>query len=104
MGAAMRKENVTPRGIPVVTNPMKRGTAEHEQNGVTTPRREAKTLPVDSRRPLRMRRVRSGVKKERTIPTPKTTTRRSINTFGASKRKNVSVDASLEPALMPRPA
>ena len=45
MGAAMRKEKVTPRGTPVVTNPMKSGTAEQEQNGVTTPRSEPSTLP-----------------------------------------------------------
>ena len=36
IGAAMRKENVTPRGTPASTKPMKSGTAEHEQNGVTT--------------------------------------------------------------------
>ena len=101
MGAAMRKEKVTPRGIPVVTKPMKSGTAEHEQNGVTTPSREAKTLPRDSRRPLRIRRVRSGVKNERTIPTPKTTTTSSIITLGASNRKKTTADASMLPWLMP---
>ena len=37
MGAATRNVNVTPSGTPAVTNPMKSGTAEHEQNGVTTP-------------------------------------------------------------------
>jgi hypothetical protein len=33
MGAAMRNEKVTPSGTPVVTKPMKSGTAEQEQNG-----------------------------------------------------------------------
>jgi len=88
IGAAIRNENVTPSGTPVVTNPMNSGTAEQEQNGVTTPSRAAITLPSDSRRPARMRRVRSGVKNERTIPTPKTTSVNSIRTFGASYTKN----------------
>ncbi len=47
----MRKENVTPRGTPVVTKPMKSGTAEQEQKGVTTPRSEPSTLPSASRLP-----------------------------------------------------
>ncbi len=47
----MRKEKVTPRGTPVVTNPINSGTAEQEQKGVTTPRREASTLPAVCRRP-----------------------------------------------------
>ena len=34
------------------------------------------------------RRVRSGVKKERTMPTPKTTSVSSISTLGVSKTKN----------------
>jgi hypothetical protein len=32
------------------------GTAEQEQNGVTIPNRDANTLPIDSRRPDRIRR------------------------------------------------
>jgi hypothetical protein len=84
MGAEIRNENVTPRGTPVVTKPMNSGTAEHEQKGVTTPNRAARTLPTASRRPASIRRVRSGVKKERTMPTPKTTTKSSISTLGAS--------------------
>jgi len=59
MGAEIRNENVTPRGTPVVTNPMNRGTAEHEQKGVTTPNRAASTLPTACRRPASIRRVRS---------------------------------------------
>ena len=47
---------------------MNSGTAEQEQNGVTTPSSAASTLPTDSRLPARMRRVRSGVKNERTMP------------------------------------
>ena len=84
IGAEMRNEKVTPSGTPVVTKPMNSGTAEQEQNGVTTPSSAASTLPADSRLPARIRRVRSGVKKERTTPTPKTTTTSSIRTFGAS--------------------
>ena len=37
IGDAMRKLMVTPSGTPAATKPMKAGTAEHEQNGVTTP-------------------------------------------------------------------
>lgn len=40
-GELIRKEKVTPRGIPAPTNPIKRGMDEHEQKGVTTPRRAA---------------------------------------------------------------
>ena len=84
IGAEIRNEKVTPSGTPVVTKPMKSGTAEQEQKGVTTPSSAARTLPADSRRPARIRRVRSGVKKERTMPTPKTTSVRSIRTLGVS--------------------
>ena len=63
---------------------MKSGTAEHEQNGVTTPSSAASTLPAVSRLPARTRRVRSAVKNERTIPTPNTTRVSSIRTFGTS--------------------
>ncbi len=88
----MRNENVTPSGTPVVTKPMNSGTAEQEQNGVTTPSMAASTLPSVSRLPARMRRVRSGVKNERTIPTPKTTSVSSIRTLGASKTKNSTAE------------
>ena len=37
IGDAIRKLIVTPSGTPAATNPMNAGTAEHEQNGVTTP-------------------------------------------------------------------
>ena len=73
IGAEIRNEKVTPSGTPVVTNPMNSGTAEQEQKGVTMPSSAASTLPADSRLPARTRRVRSGVKNERTMPTPKTT-------------------------------
>lgn len=71
IGAEIRNENVTPMGTPAVTKPMKRGTAEQEQNGVTMPSKAAITFPADSRFPARMRRVRSGVKKVRMTPTKK---------------------------------
>ena len=48
IGAEIRKENVTPRGIPAVMKPMKSGTAEQEQKGVITPSRAASTLPAAS--------------------------------------------------------
>jgi hypothetical protein len=84
----MRKEKVTPSGTPAVTKPMKRGTAEQEQKGVTIPSKAARTLPTDSRFPAKMARVLSGVKKERITPTKKTINANSINTLGVSKKKN----------------
>ena len=63
---------------------MNSGTAEHEQNGVTMPSSAAMTLPTASLLPARMRRVRSGVKKLRMMPTPKTTTAKSMSTLGVS--------------------
>ncbi len=59
IGEAMRKLNVTPSGTPAATNPMNAGTALHEQNGVTTPRPAASTLPTPSRFPPSSARVRS---------------------------------------------
>jgi len=88
MGADIKKEKVTPRGTPVVTKPIKSGTAEQEQNGVTMPRSAARTFPNDSFLPARIMRVFSGVKKDRITPTPKTTRISSISTFGVSNKKN----------------
>src|SRR5487761_2642786 len=88
IGAAMRKENVTPNGTPVVTKPINNGTAEQEQNGVTTPSKDASTFPSDSCVPARIARVCCGVKNDRTIPTPKTTSTSNMRTFGVSKTMN----------------
>jgi len=84
IGAEIRNENVTPSGTPASTKPRNSGTAEHEQNGVTTPSSAAITLPTASRLPASVRRVRSGVKKVRMMPTPNTTSTSSISTFGVS--------------------
>ncbi len=84
MGAEIRKEKVTPRGTPAVTKPMKRGTAEHEQKGVTVPSRAAIPFPANSLFPARKLLARSGVKNERTTPTTNTTRVRSRRTLGAS--------------------
>ncbi len=48
IGEETRKEKVTPRGMPASMKPMKRGTAEQEQKGVTMPRRAASTFPKNS--------------------------------------------------------
>jgi len=66
---------------------MKSGTAEHEQNGVTTPSKAASTFPTDSLLPASIRRVFSGEKNVRMIPTQKTINTSSIITLGVSKRK-----------------
>ena len=70
-GLAIRNDSVTPSGTPAATNPMNAGTAEHEQNGVTTPRPAAITLPTPSRRPPSSARVRSRVMKLRSTVTTK---------------------------------
>jgi hypothetical protein len=70
-GLAIRKLIVTPSGIPEATNPMKAGTALHEQNGVTTPRPAARTLPIPSRLPPSRARVRSTLMNERATVTRK---------------------------------
>jgi hypothetical protein len=62
MGEEMRKENVTPRGIPASTKPINSGTAEHEQNGVTIPSNAARILPINSFLCDKMRLVFSGGK------------------------------------------
>ena len=98
IGAEIRNENVTPSGTPVVTNPMNSGTAEQEQNGVTTPSNAPSRFPADSRLPERIRRVRSGVKNDRTTPTPKTTSVSSRSTLGTSNTKNSTAVPKCRPA------
>ena len=71
IGVAIRKLIVTPSGTPAATNPMNAGTAEHEQNGVTTPSPAAATLPTPSRRPPNSARVRSTDMKLRSTVTTK---------------------------------
>jgi hypothetical protein len=71
MGAAIRKEKVTPSGTPASMKPIKSGTAEQEQKGVTTPSPAASTLPMPSRLPPSSRRVRSALKKVRMVVTTK---------------------------------
>lgn len=68
IGAEMRNEKVTPKGTPAERRPMNTGTAEQEQNGVTTRSSVAGTFPIPSRRPASRARVRSVEKKQRTIP------------------------------------
>ena len=84
IGAAIRKEKVTPSGTPAETKPMNSGTAEHEQNGVSTPRPAAMTWPTPAPRPESRARVFSGLKKLRTTPMAKTMATSSISTLGTS--------------------
>jgi hypothetical protein len=70
-GEAIRKLSVTPSGTPAATKPMNAGTAEHEQNGVTTPSPAAATLPNPSRWPPSSARVRSTLMKLRRTVTRK---------------------------------
>ena len=71
-GLAIRKDSVTPSGTPAETKPMNAGTAEHEQNGVATPRPAAIALPTPSRRPPSSARVRSMLMNDRSTPTANT--------------------------------
>src|SRR3989339_413177 len=98
IGAEIRNEKVTPSGIPASTNPKNRGIAEQEQNGVTTPKREANTLPVKSDFPSKAFRVFSGVKKVRTTPTRKIIKTSNSNTLGTSKIKKRSASVKCVPA------
>ena len=88
IGAAIRKEKVTPRGIPASTKPKKRGIAEQEQKGVTMPKVEAIILPVNRDLPSSDLRVLSAEKYDLIIPTIKTISTRSNITLGTSKTKN----------------
>lgn len=45
-GEEIKNEKVTPMGSPALVNPMNNGIEEHEQNGVTVPKRAAKVLAV----------------------------------------------------------
>ncbi len=67
VGAAIKKEKVTPSGMPLSTKPIKSGTAEQEQNGVTIPSMAARIFPKPWRLPPNRARVRSGLKKVRRI-------------------------------------
>lgn len=67
-GAAIRKEKVTPRGIPLSTKPMNSGMAEHEQKGVMIPNVPASILPVNKDFPSKAFLVFSGEKNDLTIP------------------------------------
>jgi hypothetical protein len=84
MGAAIKKEKVTPKGIPASIKPRKRGIAEHEQKGVTIPKTDASTLPTNKGFPSRAFLVFSGEKKVLMIPTIKMINTNNIITFGTS--------------------
>ena len=84
MGAAIRKEKVTPSGTPAERKPMNSGTAEQEQKGVTMPRLAARALPTPSRRPASRARVRSGAKKVWITPMTKTMPVSRSSTLGVS--------------------
>ena len=80
---------------------MNSGTAEQEQNGVTTPSSAARMLPRNSPLPDKIRRVRSGVKKDRIIPTQKTISTSNRSTLGTSKRKNSTAALKCWPRSSP---
>jgi hypothetical protein len=90
MGEEMRNEKVTPRGTPASTNPIKRGTAEHEQNGVTMPSKAASILPIISFLCVSIILVFSGEKYERMTATIKTIVVSSKNILMVSYTKKFS--------------
>ena len=87
VGAAMRKENVTPRGMPLSTKPMNRGTAEQEQKGVTMPSMEARMFPIPCLFPPSRARVRSGLKKVRIMEMRKIMPESNNRILGTSYKK-----------------
>jgi len=74
----------TPIGTPAERKPIKSGTAEQEQNGVTMPSVAASTFPTPSRLPESSARVRSGEKKVWMMPIAKTMPVSSNSTLGVS--------------------
>ena len=84
MGAETRKESVTPSGTPTSTKPRKSGTAEQRAERGDHAEQRGEDVPTDSLFPARMARVRSAVKKDRTIPTRNTMRVRSSSTLGVS--------------------
>ena len=101
IGAETRKANVTPSGTPASTKPMKSGTAEQEQKGVTTPKRAAPVAPATTLRPASVCRTLSGDTNERRKLTRVTTPTSRSMTLGRSKRKNAN--AAPKPSLVSRP-
>ena len=71
---------------------MNSGTAEQEQNGVTTPSPAASTLPTPRRRPESSARVRSGDTKVWITPMTNTMSTSSRMTFGDSKTKKPNAE------------
>ena len=104
IGAAIRNENVTPSGMPASTKPMKSGTAEQEQNGVTIPRSAARTLPttVEPFRSASQARVFSGEKNERMNVIAKMITTSRMKILTVSKMKKFSAEAAGDVGERPR--
>ena len=98
----MRKANVTPSGIPASTKPMKSGTAEQEQNGVTMPNDAAATVPVRRPRPARAARTRSGGKKPRISVTTVMMPRSSSSDLGHVEQEEGDGLAKVGSALEPK--
>ena len=101
IGELIRKAKVTPRGTPASTKPMKRGTAEHEQNGVTMPSPAAANDPGTRPRPASTGRIRSGGKKPRISVTTVTMPRSRSKTFGRSSRKKATASPRWVPGWRP---
>ncbi len=97
MGAEIKYENVTPKGTPDSTKPMKRGTAEQEQNGVTIPIKAAKILPTISKRFDNHFLVFSGGRYERIMDTTKIMTESKRNILILSKMKKLIAPAKTLP-------
>ena len=87
---------------PDSTNPRNKGIAEHEQNGVTIPKKPANTLPVKRDLPSKILQVFSGEKYERIIPTMKIINASNISTFGTSKMKKRNASVNDFPLVNPK--
>ena len=104
IGELMRKAKVTPSGIPASTKPMKSGTAEQEQNGVTTPNEAAAAVPVRRPRPASASRTRSGGKKPRISVTTVMMPEQQQQHLGHVKQEEGDQPRrSCEPRSSPRP-
>ena len=90
---------MTPSGMPASTKPMKSGTAEQEQNGVTMPNEAAAAEPATLPRPASAARTFSGGKKPRIRVTTVMIPSRSSSTLGTSSRKKRDRLAEVAAAL-----
>ena len=92
-----KKEKVTPKGTPASIKPKNKGTALHEQNGVTMPKSAANILPMYFFSWLRIALVLSGEKNVLIKDTIKMMTVSNRNIFTVSYKKKFKASEKSAP-------